>query len=128
MAKKGTNTLLIVESPAKARTIERYLGTGYTVAASMGHLIDLPKSRVAFLRGKDKPPSIVLKYGASNFVPCYAVALNENLEVLWKLSGSEHSMGHVPTVGDVDMDGRDEIIHPVKTAKNGALTASGRSN
>ena len=44
---KQKDTLLIVESPAKARTIERYLGSGYTVAASMGHLIDLPKSRVA---------------------------------------------------------------------------------
>ena len=47
MAKKKKETLLIVESPAKARTIERYLGPGYAVAASMGHLIDLPKSRVA---------------------------------------------------------------------------------
>ena len=47
MAKKKKETLLIVESPAKARTIERYLGSGYAVAASMGHLIDLPKSRVA---------------------------------------------------------------------------------
>lgn len=47
MAKKKKETLLIVESPAKARTIERYLGSGYSVAASMGHLIDLPKSRVA---------------------------------------------------------------------------------
>lgn len=40
-------TLVIVESPAKAKTIEHYLGTGYTVKASMGHLIDLPKSRLA---------------------------------------------------------------------------------
>ena len=39
--------LLIVESPAKGKTIEKYLGKGYTVAASMGHLIDLPKSRLA---------------------------------------------------------------------------------
>jgi len=38
--------LVIVESPAKARTIEKYLGSKYTVLASMGHLIDLPKSRV----------------------------------------------------------------------------------
>jgi len=36
-----------VESPAKAHTIEKYLGPGYTVKASMGHLIDLPKSRMA---------------------------------------------------------------------------------
>lgn len=40
-------TLIIVESPAKAHTIEKYLGTGYVVRASMGHLIDLPKSRMA---------------------------------------------------------------------------------
>lgn len=40
-------TLVIVESPAKAKTIEKYLGANYTVKASMGHLIDLPKSRLA---------------------------------------------------------------------------------
>lgn len=44
---KKTQTLVIVESPAKAHTIEKYLGPGYTVKASMGHLIDLPKSRLA---------------------------------------------------------------------------------
>ncbi|MBR0475347.1 MAG: hypothetical protein IJJ66_00850, partial [Treponema sp.] len=38
----GETTLVIVESPAKATTIEKYLGPGYTVKASMGHLIDLP--------------------------------------------------------------------------------------
>ncbi|MCR4607346.1 MAG: type I DNA topoisomerase [Oscillospiraceae bacterium] len=36
--------LVIVESPAKAKTIEKYLGSGYKVVASMGHLRDLPKS------------------------------------------------------------------------------------
>ncbi len=38
--------LVIVESPAKAKTIEKYLGSSYKVLASMGHLIDLPKSRI----------------------------------------------------------------------------------
>ena len=38
--------LVIVESPAKARTIEKYLGSGYKVTASMGHLRDLPKSNM----------------------------------------------------------------------------------
>ncbi len=47
MKEKKPNVLLIVESPAKGKTIEKYLGKGYTVAASMGHLIDLPKSRLA---------------------------------------------------------------------------------
>jgi len=43
MAKTKTN-LVIVESPAKAKTIGKYLGTDYKVTASMGHLRDLPKS------------------------------------------------------------------------------------
>ncbi|KGX83197.1 type I DNA topoisomerase [Pontibacillus marinus] len=38
--------LVIVESPAKAKTIERYLGKKYSVKASMGHVIDLPKSQM----------------------------------------------------------------------------------
>lgn len=46
-AEKTLQNLIIVESPAKAHTIEKYLGAGYTVKASMGHLIDLPKSRMA---------------------------------------------------------------------------------
>ncbi len=45
MAKAKTN-LVIVESPAKAKTIGKYLGNGYKVTASMGHLRDLPKSRL----------------------------------------------------------------------------------
>ncbi len=49
MAKKAEpkeTTLVIVESPKKATSFESYLGPGYTVKASMGHLIDLPKSRM----------------------------------------------------------------------------------
>lgn len=38
--------LVIVESPAKAKTIERYLGKKYKVKASMGHIRDLPKSQM----------------------------------------------------------------------------------
>ena len=45
--KKEKGTLVIVESPTKAKSIEHYLGAGYTVKASVGHVIDLPKSRLA---------------------------------------------------------------------------------
>ena len=38
--------LVIVESPSKAKTIEKYLGGDYRVTASMGHLRDLPKSEL----------------------------------------------------------------------------------
>jgi DNA topoisomerase-1 len=41
-----SKSLVIVESPAKARTIGKYLGRGYTVKASVGHIKDLPKSKL----------------------------------------------------------------------------------
>lgn len=53
-----SQNLVIVESPAKARTIERYLGKGYTVKASMGHVRDLPKSQI----GVDVENSFTPKY------------------------------------------------------------------
>ena len=48
MAKKagGATDLVIVESPSKARTLERMLGSGYVVEASYGHIRDLPKSKL----------------------------------------------------------------------------------
>ena len=42
----GNHNLVIVESPSKAKTIGKYLGSDYTVKASMGHLRDLPKSKM----------------------------------------------------------------------------------
>jgi DNA topoisomerase-1 len=46
-SKAEKQILVIVESPGKVKTIEKYLGPSYNVKASMGHLIDLPKSRTA---------------------------------------------------------------------------------
>ena len=44
-------TLVIVESPTKARTIRNYLPSGYRVEASMGHIRDLPESAAGFPSG-----------------------------------------------------------------------------
>ncbi|MBF0254768.1 MAG: DNA topoisomerase I, partial [Candidatus Omnitrophica bacterium] len=58
---KGKKALVIVESPAKCRTIEKILGKGYTVQASMGHIIDLPKSKMGVDPANGfKPQYIVL--------------------------------------------------------------------
>src|SRR5271156_5557058 len=42
-------SLVIVESPAKAKTINKYLGRNYTVKASFGHVMDLPKKSIGIL-------------------------------------------------------------------------------
>lgn len=43
---KSNKTLVIVESPSKAKTIGKYLGSRYNVIASVGHVRDLPKSKL----------------------------------------------------------------------------------
>jgi len=48
--------LVIVESPAKAKTIQKYLGPGYEVIASMGHVRDLPKSKMGVDKEHDFQP------------------------------------------------------------------------
>ncbi|WP_114571090.1 type I DNA topoisomerase [Exiguobacterium flavidum] len=53
------NYLVIVESPAKAKTIKRYLGSNYTVKASMGHVIDLPKSQMGVDVEHDYEPKYI---------------------------------------------------------------------
>jgi len=60
--------LVIVESPAKAKTIEKYLGSTYTVKASMGHLIDLPKSRLAIDVDRDFEPEYITVRGRAKLL------------------------------------------------------------
>jgi len=58
----ATKTLVIVESPAKAKSISKFLGSRYTVKASMGHLRDLPKSQLGVdLEHNFEPKSIAIR-------------------------------------------------------------------
>ena len=54
-----SHNLVIVESPSKAKTIGRYLGSDYTVKASMGHLRDLPKSKMGVDLEHDFTPQYI---------------------------------------------------------------------
>jgi len=83
--------LVIVESPAKAKTIEKYLGSSYMVKASMGHLIDLPKSRLAIDVEK-------------NFEPEY-ITVRGRAKLLKELQGDAKKAGTVLLASDNDREG-----------------------
>ena len=52
--------LVIVESPAKARTLSKFLGQGYSLKASLGHIRDLPRSRLGIDIENDFEPKYVV--------------------------------------------------------------------
>lgn len=60
--------LVIVESPAKAKTIKKYLGSGYEVTASMGHVRDLPAARLSVDVKHDFAPKYAIIKGKEKFV------------------------------------------------------------
>lgn len=60
--------LVIVESPAKAKTIKKFLGTNYEVVASNGHVRDLPKSRLGFDPEHDYEPKYITIRGKGDIL------------------------------------------------------------
>ncbi len=64
MAKK----MVIVESPSKATTIKKYLGKGYDVVASVGHVVDLPKSRLGIDTENNFEPKYIIIRGKGELV------------------------------------------------------------
>ena len=62
------NNLVIVESPSKAKTIGQYLGPDYTVKASMGHLRDLPKSKMGVDLENDFTPQYIAVRGKESLI------------------------------------------------------------
>ncbi len=64
-----TKSLVIVESPAKAKTIEKYLGKGFEVRASVGHIMDLPKNEIGVeLENRTFVPELVVSPGKEKVV------------------------------------------------------------
>ena len=60
--------LIIVESPSKAKTIEKYLGSKYKVIASNGHVRDLPKSQLGVDVNKDFEPKYITLRGRGGVI------------------------------------------------------------
>ena len=85
------NTLVVVESPAKAKTIKKYLGAGYTVKASVGHVMDLPKSKI----GVDVE---------NNFQPVYEV-IDSKKKVVAELKAAAKLADRVLLATDPDREG-----------------------
>src|SRR5215210_568880 len=65
---RGSTSLVIVESPAKAKTIKKYLGRNFSVEASMGHVRDLPKSTLGVDTEHDFAPQYVVPRDKSKTV------------------------------------------------------------
>lgn len=83
--------LIIVESPAKAKTIKKYLGSGYQVVASMGHVRDLPKSKLGVDVEKD-------------FLPDY-VEMPDKKDIITKLRHEAKDSSYVYLATDPDREG-----------------------
>ena len=94
--------LVIVESPAKAKTIEKYLGNGFTVRASVGHIRDLPKSN------KD---AVDVEAG---FVPRYIV-VKEKQKIIDELHEIAERADEVILATDPDREGEAIAWHLAET-------------
>ena len=88
-------SLVIVESPAKAKTISKYLGSDYTVEASVGHIMDLPKNDIGVeLERRTFEPTLIVSPGKEKVV-----------EQLKKLAAKADQIYLAP---DPDREGEDD--------------------
>lgn len=111
------NTLVIVESPAKARTIERFLGDGYTVTSSIGHIRDLPSSAAEVpkqLKGKDWATLAVDV--DDGFRPVYIIPTDKK-RVVADLRRELKDAGQVLLATDEDREGEAIAWHLVEVLK-----------
>ncbi|RLA72312.1 MAG: type I DNA topoisomerase [Epsilonproteobacteria bacterium] len=98
--------LIIVESPAKARTIKNFLGKGYEVIASKGHIRDLPKSRFG----------IAIDEETKELVPTYSVA-KENAPTVKQIKELAKKADIIYIATDEDREGEAigwHIAHAIK--------------
>jgi len=102
---KGKGALVIVESPTKAKTIGKYLGSGYTVKATVGHLRDLPQRKL----GVDVE---------NGFTPEY-VTIKEKAKTLAEIKKAAKASERVLLATDPDREGEAIAWHVASQLSNG---------
>jgi DNA topoisomerase I len=98
------NTLVIVESPSKAKTIKKYLGAGFEVKASVGHVRDLPKTNTK---------AIDIEKG---FVPHYEIS-KDKIAVITELKTAAKKASKVMLATDPDREGEAIAWHIAELLK-----------
>jgi DNA topoisomerase-1 len=116
--KAGTgNKLVIVESPAKAKTISGYLGAGYTVEASIGHIRDLPRNAADVPAAyKGQPWARLGVNTEADFEPLYVVSPDRKQQVT-KLKALVKDADEIYLATDEDREGEAIAWHLVQTLK-----------
>src|SRR5690242_10845737 len=103
------STLVVVESPAKAKTIKKYLGSGFVVKASVGHVMDLPKSKI----GVDVE---------KGFQPVYEV-IESKKKVVAELKEAAKTVERVLLATDPDREGEAIAWHVAEQLKRSKIPA-----
>ena len=109
-------TLVIVESPAKAKTIKKYLGAGYEVLASKGHVKDLPTGSQVEVDGKKVPVVDV----SNDFTETYRVIIGKE-KVLEELKAAAKKVDEVLLATDPDREGEAIAFHIADEIKSPKL-------
>ncbi|HEV7706893.1 MAG TPA: type I DNA topoisomerase, partial [Asanoa sp.] len=109
--------LVIVESPAKAKTISGYLGPGYVVEASLGHVRDLPRNAADVPAKYKKEPWARLGVDVDNgFAALYVVSADRKQQIT-KLTKLAKEVDEVFLATDEDREGEAIAWHLVETLK-----------
>ncbi|WP_444949652.1 type I DNA topoisomerase [Micromonospora ureilytica] len=113
----GTTRLVIVESPAKAKTISGYLGPGYVVEASFGHVRDLPRNAADVPAKYKKEPWARLGVDVDNgFQALYVVSADRKQQIS-KLIKLAKEVDEIFLATDEDREGEAIAWHLVETLK-----------
>jgi len=106
--------LVIVESPTKAKTINKYLGNDYVVMASVGHVRDLPKSAPKGAKRADHPvPGVDLEH---DFAPTYEI-MPDKKKTITELKKAAKNAADVWFATDLDREGEAIAWHLAQALK-----------